>query len=76
MKTPAEIHNVSNSQLSVARYYGGINYNGQHYHYDASQDALIRQDIWFARMQKAHADGKAARATERDKWLAVQGGLF
>lgn len=72
MKPPEEIHNVSNSQLSIARHYGGINYNGQHYHYDASQDVLIRQDIWLARMKAARADGKAARAAEKAKWLALQ----
>ena len=76
MKSPEEIHNVRNSQLSIARVYGGITYNGHHYHYDASRDALIRQDIWLARMKSAHADGKAARAAEKAKGLALQGGLF
>lgn len=76
MKAPEEIHGVSNSQLSVARHYGGCKYAGAYYHYDASQDALIRKDVWFARMKSAHADGKAARAAEKAKWLELQAGLF
>ena len=46
MKSPEEIHNISHSQLSVARHFGGCKYMGASYHYDASQDALIRMDVW------------------------------
>lgn len=42
---PEEIHEVSRSQLSIARYYGGIKFNGTHYVYDPTRDVLIREDI-------------------------------
>jgi hypothetical protein len=38
------IENVSNSQLSIARYYGGLNLNGIEYIYEAKTDRLIRND--------------------------------
>jgi hypothetical protein len=38
------IENVSKSQLSIARYYGGVNLNGIEYIYEAKTDRLIRKD--------------------------------
>lgn len=38
------IENVSNSQLSIARYYGGANIDGIYYHYCNKTDRLIRYD--------------------------------
>lgn len=46
------------------------------YHYDASQDALIRMDVWQKRMHEDSAAGKAARDAERAKWEALQCSLF
>ncbi len=40
------IKNVSNSQLSIARYYGGANIDGIYYHYCNKTDRLIRYDHW------------------------------
>lgn len=37
--------NVSMSQLSVARYYGGCKVNGQDYTYNPADDSLIRNDV-------------------------------
>jgi hypothetical protein len=37
--------NVSKTQLSVARYYGGIKVNGQDYTYNPADDSLIRNDV-------------------------------
>ena len=76
MKAPEEIHNISHSQLSVARHFGGCKYMGASYHYDASQDALIRMDVWQKRMREDSAAGKAARDAERAKWEALQCSLF
>lgn len=39
------ITNVSMSQFSVARHFGGCNINGQKYIYIPPEDALIRQDL-------------------------------
>ena len=44
-KTPYVIKNVSSSQLSIARHYGGIAYNGCNYIYFPESDELIRDDV-------------------------------
>lgn len=45
MATPEKIYNVSRSQLSIARHYGGINYNGVEYVYNPVDDSLTRADV-------------------------------
>lgn len=45
MKNPEEIHNVSNTQLSISRHYGGIIYNGKEYVYFPDEDKLVRKDL-------------------------------
>ncbi len=45
MKNPDEIHNVSQTQLSIARHYGGIIYNGKEYVYFPNEDKLVRKDL-------------------------------
>jgi hypothetical protein len=45
MTAPDRYHNVSQSQMSVARYYGGMTVNGQYYAYDPTTDTLVRQDV-------------------------------
>lgn len=37
--------NVSMSQLSIARHYGGCKVNGQDWTYNAADDSLIRNDV-------------------------------
>ena len=37
--------NVSNSQLSIARHYGGTKVNGKEYTYNHEDDSLIRNDV-------------------------------
>lgn len=44
-KTPFAISGVMNTQLSIARFYGGINYNGEGYTYMPDGDELIRNDV-------------------------------
>lgn len=39
---PEIIYNVSQTQLSIARYYGGIKYNGHMYIYNPKDDTLIK----------------------------------
>lgn len=68
---PEEIHGVSMSQFSIARHYGGIQYNGQHYIYDPREDKLIRWDIFNARAKAAKEAAKA-----KPKPDAEQQGLF
>lgn len=42
---PERIYNVSNSQLSVARFYGGCAFQGAGYTYFPEDDVLIRNDL-------------------------------
>jgi hypothetical protein len=53
-KTPFGITNVSMTQMSIARHYGGINYNGNRYTYFADTDELVRDDVlkWREKNQK------------------------
>lgn len=61
--TPFLITGVSNSQLSIARHYGGCKYQGRQYVYMPTTDELIRDDVL-----------KWARAyRERKKIKEIQG---
>ena len=44
-KTPFAIQGVMNTQLSIARFYGVIRYNGDGYTYMPDGDELIRDDV-------------------------------
>lgn len=72
MNRPEKIHNVSMSQLSIARYYGGIMFNGAYYHCDATEDTLTRGDIWKASLAKTPKAAEKAAEAERKKWTDVQ----
>jgi hypothetical protein len=54
-KSPFGITNVTQTQFSIARYYGGINFNGSMYIYYPDTDELIREDVmkWKAKQLKA-----------------------
>ena len=72
MNRPEEIHNVSQSQFSVARHYGGCTFSGAHYTYDAERDVLVRDDILKARRAKNKSQALAAAKEERRKWTDVK----
>ena len=46
--------NVSSTQFSIARNYGGVKINGRHYVYNWKDDSLIREDVvkWIAKKKK------------------------
>jgi hypothetical protein len=44
-RTPYQIFGVSTSQLSIARLYGVIRFNGCQYTYDDTDDTLTRDDV-------------------------------
>lgn len=69
---PEYIHNVSHSQLSVARHFGGCKYNGADYHYDAKNDRLIRMDIHKAMLASDKKGALLAAKEERAKWEKVK----
>jgi hypothetical protein len=45
--TPDRIHNWQNSQLSIARFYGGIKFNGAGYTIAVNEEGqpLVRDDV-------------------------------
>jgi hypothetical protein len=43
--TPYMIRYVTQTQFSIARYYGGIKFNGEHYTYFPDTDELVRDDV-------------------------------
>jgi len=52
--TPFVIGGVSQSQLSIARYYGGCKFQGQNYSYLPITDELLRDDVvkWLKKHRK------------------------
>ena len=50
---PDEIHDVSRSQFSVARHYGGCTFMGTRYVYVPLTDVLIREDVVKKRADEA-----------------------
>lgn len=53
--TPFVIGGVSQSQLSIARHYGGCKFQGRNYSYLPLTDELLRDDVvkWLAKHRKA-----------------------
>lgn len=71
-KTPFLVRGVMNTQLSIARFSGGINYNGDYFGYVPDTDELIRGDVMETLMKRRE---KNKRAAER-KEAAAQGDMF
>lgn len=68
--------NVSDTQLSIARHYGGIKVNDNFFYYLPETDELFRADVvkW---LHKRRADAViAARAAESSAASAAQGTLI
>ena len=59
-ETPFLIRGVSQTQFSIARYYGGVKYNGHAYTYLADTDELIRDDVekWVTKRRKPKRTAK------------------
>jgi hypothetical protein len=67
---------VCNTQLSIARYYGGATVNSTHYFYLPDTDELIRHDL-FRWIERRRADAVIAqRQAEEARAAAMQGPLF
>lgn len=58
-KTPFGITNVRMTQFSIARFYGGIQFNGDTYTYLSDTDELIRDDVLEWRLKQLRRNGKA-----------------
>lgn len=72
MNRPERIYNVSQTQMSVARFFGGCKLNGVDYHYDAESDTLTRMDIWNALCSTSKEEAAKAKKAEREKWMKAQ----
>ena len=63
--------NVSQTQFSIARHYGGIQFQGHHYAYFAAHDELWRSDVLaLVHGWRRSASAKNALPTQ------IQEGLF
>jgi len=53
-RSPWKYYHISSTQLSIARYYGGIKVSGEHYLYDSTTDTLTREDVvrWEGKQKK------------------------
>ena len=62
-RTPFGMTNVSMTQLSIARHYGGIKYNGESYTYAPDTDELIRDDVlkWQRNQKRAKPNTSGQR---------------
>lgn len=51
---PFAISNVSQTQLSIARHFGGIKFHGHCYTYNPEADELVRNDVlrWLKKQDK------------------------
>lgn len=61
--TPERFYRVSQTQLSIARHYSVIRYNGVHYVYDPTKDELIREDVLKVE-QKAKLNARRKRGKQ------------
>jgi len=68
---PFMIRGVSNSQFSVARHYGAVNYNGSLFTYVPDTDELIRDDVLAHIMKNRNAAEKIDRAARVEKMKAI-----
>lgn len=64
MTVPERICNVSQTQFSIARYYGSATFKGQRYIYNPTTDELVRADILKTeeKAKKAAKPPKGSRA--------------
>ena len=64
MTPPERIHGWQDSQLSIARFYGGITYQGHHYTIAVAEKGapLVRDDVLVREAKERRAANKAAKA--------------
>ena len=60
MKPPERIHNWQHGPLSIARFYGGISYQGEKYRIaeDEEGQPLVRDDVLRKERAKRRKEGK------------------
>ena len=77
-KPPERIYHWLNSQMSVARFYGGLEYQGYKYRIAEHEEGqpLVRVDVLDREAKASKAVAKAQAKSEKDKWTAAQGALL
>jgi len=60
-------YNISRSQLSIARHYGGIKVNGSEYHYNPEDDSLVRDDLHKKMIKQHKEQQRLGKELERAK---------
>jgi hypothetical protein len=75
---PERIYGWLDSQLSIARYYGGCTYQGASYVIDMQHPdkPLVRQDVLTAELKATKAAEAARRKTEKAAQATAQKGLL
>lgn len=58
--------NVSMTQLSIARHYGGCKVGSHHYVYNPTDDSLIREDVFKWLSKEIKKQEKAAKVSKQD----------
>ena len=71
---PERIHNWLNTQLSIARFAGGMTYNGHSYTiaYDEPGQPLVREDVLAAEAKAAKQEKKHQRDEAQREAAAAQ----
>ena len=64
MTTPDRIHNWLDSQLSIARFYGGIHFRGASYviAFNEPGQPLVRKDVLAREAKARKAEDRAVKA--------------
>lgn len=77
-KPPEKIYGWINSQLSIARYYGGCTYQGHSYLIDMQDPdkPLVRKDIYLAEIKARKQMAKTSKVQAKVAPKVEQGNLW
>ena len=67
MEAPPKLYRISQTQLSIARHYGGCIFQGNNYVYNTKDDTLTREDIWKEEHKKKKEVKKAKKLLSKRK---------
>ena len=75
---PERIYGWMDSQLSIARHYGGIKYQGIFYCIAENEEGkpLVRKDVLKREAKERKAKAKQAKDSAKAELLAIQGTLY
>ncbi len=62
--------NITHTQLSIARHYGGCKVQGRYFVYNAVDDSLIREDVVKFIAELRNAEGTTEAPSEPSGWNA------